>query len=119
MSKKTTISSKDVNNPERIFNNLIKDYTAGRLDNNNFLYRAVVLKIDHKGGELEKEPPNPKGSIRARIISNNMDRAFKNDEDLLVYWPLFPYDLMPIKEGEHVFIVFEDNRKQRTWSLAN
>lgn len=108
MSKKS-IRPKDINSPDRILNNLIKDYAEGRLDNSNFLYRAVVVKIDHKGGELEEEPPNPKGSIRARVMSSNMDRAFENDEDLHVYWPLFPYDLMPVKEGEHVFVVFEDN----------
>jgi hypothetical protein len=60
-------------------------------------------------GELEKNPPNPKGSIRARVISSNMDRAFKDEEELPVYWPLFPYDLMPVKEGEHVYVCFEDN----------
>lgn len=37
-----------------------------------------------------------------------MDRSFK-DDDLLVYWPLFPFDVMPVKEGEHIYVCYEDN----------
>lgn len=52
---------------------------------------------------------NPKNSIQAKIISSGRDRNTK-DEDLGIFWPLFPYDIMPVKEGEHVYVVFEDNR---------
>jgi hypothetical protein len=46
---KRSIKIKDVNKPERILNNLVKDYAEGKLDNSNFLYKAIIIKIDHKG----------------------------------------------------------------------
>src|SRR3990167_500857 len=105
--------SRDLLYPERILSNLIKDYQEGRLDNNRFLYRAVVKQIDMVGGKLEKtSPKNPRNSIKARIITNNYN-AFLSDEDLPVFWPLFSHDKTPVKEGEHVYIIFEDERKQR------
>lgn len=68
------------------------------------------------GGELEKEAdghiPNPKNSILARVTTFGMDRTLK-DEDLDVFWPFFPFDVMPIKEGEHVYVLFEDNINKR------
>jgi len=30
------------------------------------------------------------------------------DEDLGVFWPMFPHDVLPLKEGEHVYVIFED-----------
>jgi hypothetical protein len=40
-----------------------------------------------------------------------MSRAIP-EKDLPVFWPFFPYDLMPIKEGEHAYVVFEDNNNR-------
>lgn len=68
------------------------------------------------GGQLEKaedgETPNPRNSILARVTTFGIDRSLK-DEDLDVFWPLFPFDVMPIKEGEHVYVMFEDNINKR------
>jgi hypothetical protein len=83
----------------------------------------LVTKIDHEGGKLEgpdaeirkDETPNPKGSIQGRIITDGADRATP-EEELPVFWPLFPYDIMPIKEGEHAYVIFEDN-SNRTHGL--
>lgn len=40
-----------------------------------------------------------------------MSRAIP-EKDLPVFWPLFPHDLMPIKEGEHAYVLFEDNNNR-------
>src|SRR3990167_9739759 len=107
------IRNKDILYPQRILSNLIRDYVDGRLDSNMFLYRAVVKQIDMVGGKLEKtSPKNPRNSIKARIITNSYN-AFLSDEDLPVFWPLFSHDKIPVKEGEHVYVIFEDERKQR------
>jgi hypothetical protein len=105
--------------PERIINNMINDYVSGELDDNTFLYRAIAVKIDQIGGQLEGKAakvnpdsnnisPNPKNSIQARVVSNGHDRA-TDDSNLAIFWPLFPYDVMPVKEGEHIYVIFEDN----------
>lgn len=105
------ITTRDIQNPNRILSNLINDYVDGTLDYKRFLYRAVVVEIDHIGGVLEKDPPNPKNSIKARVISDGFD-SFTPDEDLQIFWPLFPFDVMPIKQGEHVYVIFEDEMRQ-------
>jgi hypothetical protein len=51
-------------------------------------------------------PVNPPNSIRARIISNNMDQ-FTRDDDLRCYWPLFP-GISNISAGEMAYVIFED-----------
>lgn len=107
MSYRKPIRAKEVQNPERILSNLLQDYVTGALDDYTFLYRASVVAIDQVGGQLETNPPNPKNSIRARVITNGRDKD-TDDADLTVFWPLFPFDVMPLKEGEHVYIVFED-----------
>src|SRR3990172_5250113 len=104
---------RDILFPQRILSNLIRDYQEGRLDSNRLLYVAVVKEIDMVGGKLEAtKPKNPKNSIKARIITNNY-YSFLRDEDLPVFWPFFSHDKSPIKEGEHVYVIFEDERKQR------
>lgn len=45
------------------------------------------------------------------MVSSGADRATP-DKELPVFWPLFPHDLMPIKEGEHVYVIFEDNNNR-------
>jgi hypothetical protein len=109
---KTPLRPKDVLEPHRVLDNLLNDYIQGQLDDNNFLYRVLVTKIDTIGGQLEKEEdgatPNPKNSIKGRIITAGYDSATP-EEALPVFWPLFPFQVMPIKEGEHVYVIFEDN----------
>ena len=102
---------KDVQDPERILGNLLKDYAEGRLDGHRVIYRASVVQIDNVGGQLETDPPNPRGSIKARIITDAYD-AYTSIEDLGVFWPLFPFDLLPVKESEHVYVIFEDPNKK-------
>ena len=51
-------------------------------------------------------PYNPKNSVRARILTNNLDQVI-NDDDLRTYWPLFPGADTP-SAGELVYVVFED-----------
>lgn len=92
---------------------------GNRLSNSNFLYRVLVTKVDLVGGKLEgpdteirkDESPNPKGSIQGRMITGGADRATP-EKELPVFWPLFPFDLMPVKEGEHVYVIFEDNNNR-------
>lgn len=107
MASRRPIRTKEIQNPERILNNLLKDYVDGNLDDYTFLYRASVVKIDTLGGVLETDPPNPKNSIQARIITNARDKDLEDDE-LPVFYPLFPHDAMPVKETEHVYVIFED-----------
>lgn len=111
-----SIRSKDLINPERIMDNLINDYLEGALTAYDFLFRAVVYKVDKKGGQLAKDPPNPKNSIVAKIITAGMDSGTP-EKDLPVFWPIFPYDGLPIKEGEHVYVLFEDayNKNHGLW----
>ena len=51
-------------------------------------------------------PVNPPNSIKARIISNNMDQ-FTSDDDLRCFWPMFP-GLSNVSAGEMAYVVFED-----------
>ena len=113
---RSPIRTSEILKPQRVLGNIINDYITGRLDSNNFLYRVLVVKVDYVGGKLEgpdsetrkNEPSNPKNSIQARIVTDGIDRATP-EEDLPVFWPFFPFDGMPIKEGEHAYVVFEDN----------
>lgn len=111
MSKaRRTIRDRDILEPSKILGKLVSDYTDGVLDDKVFLYRAQVVAIDLVGGQLEETPaPNPPGSVKARILT--LDR-YKTDDDLTVFWPLFPYDLMPVKENEHIYVIFEDPEQQ-------
>jgi hypothetical protein len=109
------IRTKEVQSPDRILSNLLKDYVNGVLDGGAFLYRASVVKIDQAGGALEAIPPNPRNSISARVITNGRDKDATDDE-LSVFWPMFPHDIMPIKQGEHVYVIFEDvNKTHGLW----
>jgi len=108
---RSRLREEDVLSPDRILSKLINDYVGGRLGAGKFLYRASVVQTDTVGGQLEEVPPNPKGSIRARVITDSRD-ALLSDEDLGVFYPLFPFDRMPLKETEHVYVIFEDERKR-------
>lgn len=117
--------------PEMILADLIRDKARGD-DRDRHYRRAVVLAVDLDGGLLQnksgsgditvksrdgksKKYPalvgteNPRGSIKARILTDGLDRLVA-DEDLRVFWPMFPQDqiAIPISPGEHVYVVFED-----------
>jgi hypothetical protein len=106
-----------------------------------FLQRALVLAVDTLGGQLENPdgaksgksvshtvdgnsytfdavcgPANPRNSIKARIISDGFDQ-FIHDDNLRVFWPLFPEHVaVPLKPGEHCYVLFEDeNREHGLW----
>jgi len=109
-SSKKNLTPRDIVNPSRILSRLIQDYVDGSLDDRTFLYRAQVVAVDYVGAQLESSPaPNPKNSVRARILT--LDR-YKDDEDLTIFWPLFPFDLYPIKPGEHIYVLFEDAEEE-------
>jgi len=111
MANRKSIRTKDLIYPSRILDNLVNDYINGALDDYNFLFRALVVEIDTIGGQLsdEGEFKNPPNSIKARILTKDRNR---DKENLRVFWPLFPYDVMPIKEGEHVYVIFENNQDE-------
>ena len=118
--------------PESFFSSILKREALG-IDRDRFLRRATVIAVDLEGGLLQNKngsgelifkdrsgsevrvkaivgPPNPRGSIKARILTDGFDRLLGND-DLRVFWPLFPQDQIgtPIAPGEHVYIIFEDD----------
>lgn len=99
-----------------------------------FMFRAYVYAIDTEGARLQnptgktskpltqsvtdsegtrefvvkptRGQPNPPDSVKARIIGSSIDQ-FVIDDDLRVYWPLFPGVSNPTP-GELVYVVFED-----------
>jgi len=108
------IRDKDAQFPERILNKLLRDYVEGRLGNSPPIQKASVLQVDIVGASIAgpdtdrpDEPPNPRNSVLARVITDSADR-YTPDEQLPVFWPLFTHDVLPIKEGEHVYVIFED-----------
>src|SRR6478672_2576590 len=105
------IRQNEILNPDQILSNLINDYVDGELDDKVFLLRASVVEIDTVGGQFETDPPNPKNSIRAQVISQRLNFTTQT-EDLPVFYPLFPYLIQPIKEKEHVYVIFEDETYQ-------
>ena len=112
MSKKRRkITQYEMRNPDKILSNLINDYVEGVFDDYRWLHRAVVLRIDYIGGQFETNPDNPKGSIIARRVSDGADR-YTSNEDLGTYYPFFPFGLSPVKEGEHVYVMFEDEDEE-------
>ncbi len=101
-----------------------------RSENTRIFYRATVLAVDVLGGQLENPlgsggvshvidkktvsyrsiigPENPKNSIKARIVNDGFDQ-FMGDDLVRTFWPFFSeHDIVPIKPGEHVYVLFED-----------
>jgi hypothetical protein len=75
-----------------------------------------VVQIDTIGGQLSgpntnkpNDFPNPPNSIKARIISKDKN---KSTDDLTVFWPMFSHDVMPLKEGEHAYVLFENPNEE-------
>lgn len=119
--------------PELILSDMVSSWARGDDAKNNHYLRAVVIAVDIEGGMLQnklgsgdvsvrsrdgkirKYPAlfgveNPRGSIKARILSDGLDRL-SIDSELRVFWPMFPQDQLavPIAPGEHVYVVFEGN----------
>lgn len=120
--------------PELFLSELLKKGAQGKFherdENVPFLYRASVSAVDVLGGQLENPsgngsvvhtidgkdmsfsanvgPVNPRNSVKARIISDGFDQ-FIADDRLCVFWPFFPEHVsVPVKPGEHVYVMFED-----------
>ena len=95
------------------------DLTGGRLSNPDAysptavpIEQTIVVDeevINYKAMPSYSEVPNPPDSLRARIIIDNQNIAFL-DEDLPTYWPLFPGLAAP-SPGDLVYVVFEDREK--------
>ncbi len=119
--------------PELIMADLIMRAATGEDRASRHYHRAVVLAVDLDGGMLQNEngggsvdvviengttktysaivgPASPRGSIKARVLTDGLDRLL-DDNELRVFWPMFPYDQIgiPISAGEHVYVVFEGN----------
>lgn len=119
--------------PEMILAEVIRKEAVGHKEKH--YYRAAVLAIDLDGGKLQNPdgagsvtvtdrngatkhypaltgPSNPRGSVKARIITDGFDRLL-DDTQVRVFWPMFPQDMAgtPITPGEHVYVMFEGNGK--------
>lgn len=124
--------------PELVLSDLLKSAARGEVlttdINPRVLHRAAVLAVDVEGGLLENEsgtgsivcvdrvgirreypaglgPSNPRGSIRARVITRGRDRL-EDDGQTGVYWPVFSAEqlALPVSVGEHVYVLFEDEQ---------
>jgi hypothetical protein len=109
--RRSRIQAEQANSPEEVMYSMVQDYVEGVLDTHRFLFRANVVAVDTVGGQFELDPPNPRNSIRARIITSGYN-ANTLDDDLPIFWPLFPHLQLPVKENEHVYIIFEDEARQ-------
>lgn len=117
--------------PEIILSELLQKEARGEFNAQRHYRRAVVLAVDHTGGQLQNPfgvrgisvtgrdgkrrefaalpgVENPRGAVKARILTDGFDRLI-DDADLRIYWPMFPQDQLgtPISPGEHVYVVFE------------
>lgn len=110
--------------PGLILADLLQKHARGEKEPRHY-HRAVVLAIDHDGGLLENPngsngatvgPENPRGAVRARILTDGMDRL-RDDDQLRTFWPMFPPDQigMPVSPGEHVYVTFEDGLEHGMW----
>jgi len=98
-------------------------------------FRAQVISFDPVGGNLENPdgngsarsrnpqskdyyeinarvgPSNPVRSLRARIITDHLDSGTA-DEDLRIFWPLFPATGFDPVILDFVYVFFEQNDKK-------
>jgi len=108
-------TEEDLLHPERVLFRLLQEYSNGSLHNrpNSSFLRARVEDVDHEGGRLESEPPNPPNSVRARIYTSGMDFNLPA-QALTIFYPLG--NLRPVMVGEHVIVTFEDvNQTSGYW----
>lgn len=101
------ITEDDLSNPSGILSNLLNDYIERRFDQDVAIKKAVVVSVDLVGGQLssEEEPLNPKNSIKAKVLDDGI--VALSIEDIPVFWPMFSHDTMPIKPGEHVYVIYD------------
>lgn len=116
--------------PELILGDMLLKAARGDGVVRNY-HRAVVLAVDLEGSLLQNKdgsrgidvkdrsgqvrhydavvgPENPRGSVKARVLTDGLDRLL-DDADVRVFWPLLPFDQLaaPISAGEHVYVMFE------------
>lgn len=103
--------------PWRILDKLINDYIEGRLGGEPPIEQVAVLQIDNEGGKLAgpntdrpDQVPNPRGSIVGRVMTNAADKDTP-DSSLIVFWPINQHEVMPVKEGESVVVLYMDSAK--------
>ena len=103
--------------PELVLAELIRKSARGD-DRERHYRRAVVIAVDLEGGLLQNGTgagsvvvrdrdgksrtypaipgvENPRGSVKARILTDGFDRLLA-DEDLRVFWPMFPQDQLGV-----------------------
>jgi hypothetical protein len=131
---RSPLTADKIRRPDLLFKEILRKGAQGlysEIDENPQVFmRALVLAVDVDGGKLENPdgrgsishelsgrkiefnarigPENPPGSIKARVITEGYDK-FSDDDEAKIFWPLFPETLsIPVKPGEHVYVVFED-----------
>jgi hypothetical protein len=99
------ITQDDLANPSGILGKLINDYIERRFDPQPPLRKVVVIDVDLVGGQItpEGEPLNPKNSILGKLLDDTDNTG--TDSDYQTFWPMFPHDMMPIKPGEHAYVM--------------
>jgi hypothetical protein len=104
------ITRDDLTNPSGILGKLINDYIERRFDPQPPLRKVVVIDVDLVGGQItpEGEPLNPKNSILAKLLDDSDNTG--TDSDYQTFWPMFPHDTMPIKPGEHAYVMSDSFR---------
>lgn len=133
MSRRNIFTKQSLLHPEIYQSQLLAAYAQGRFiernENISPFLRAQIISFDSEGGLLENPdgsgtarsrnptthdyfdvparvgPKNPPRSIRARIL--DIDRYVK-DDDLRVYWPMFPHGGGDPTTLEFVYVWFED-----------
>lgn len=117
--------------PEIILGDLIVRAARGEGSSYRGYRRAAVVAVDVEGGLLQNRdgtggidvvdrtgrsrhfpaivgPENPRCSVKARVLTDGLDRLL-SDDDLRVFWPLLSPDQLstPVSPGEHVYVFFE------------
>jgi hypothetical protein len=133
MSRQNRFTKQSLLHPEIYQSQLLAAFAQGRFverdENISPFLRAQIISFDAEGGMLENPdgsgtsrsrnptsleyseinarvgPKNPARSVRARIL--DIDR-YVRDEDLRVYWPMFPHGGIDPTSLEFVYVWFED-----------
>jgi hypothetical protein len=95
----------DLLNTDRVLFQMVRDYSDGLLGRGQTYYSARVEHSDPEGAKLERSPPNPARSVRARVYSAGLD-ATTPIEALIIFYPLNQGGCP--QPGEHVLVSFED-----------
>lgn len=115
-----------IRSPELLLTDILQREARGESGRHELLHRATVLAVDLEGGRLQNKSgagsltvggqtfdaivgvDNPRGAIKARILTNGFDRL-TDDSDVRIFWPVLPFDQigLPVAPGEHVYVLFE------------